>query len=266
VSKSSKKTSRRAKSGEAALGTELARGGLAIHARDHDGPGQSLFHVVPADVARSLRFFLARLQQDDDLTVHQTIAVTAALAGEGVTFTSRSLAAILAHDLDRTVCLVETNWWPDAVEDDGDEVPVPTDGSAPDRPGLADLLRGSCDLDAALIRTDDDRLGVIRAGTQPVGERAAAVGGSAFSDLLDSLAKGFDIVVIDVPPVLMASEATTIARQAEAVVLVVRQGVTTEDQVRTAIDDLAGCALQGVVMNRTSTHVPRRLRRFGLSA
>jgi Mrp family chromosome partitioning ATPase len=204
------------------------------------------------------------LQQDDDLTVHQTIAVTAALAGEGVTFTSRSLAAILAHDLDRTVCLVETNWWPDAAEDD-DEVLAPTDGSAPDRPGLADLLHGSCDLDAALIRTDDDRLGVITAGSQPVGERAAAVGGSAFSDLLDGLTKGFDIVVIDVPPVLMASEATTIARQAEAVVLVVRQGVTTEDQVRTAIDDLAGCALQGVIMNRTSTHVPRRLRRLGLS-
>ena len=79
-----------------------------------------------------------------------------------------------------------------------------------------------------------------------------------FSKLLN---KVFDAVVIDAPPVLKATEAATVVRHAEATLLVVRQGVTTERQLATALDELSGTEL-GVIVNRSSTRVPKLLRRF----
>ncbi len=84
-------------------------------------------------------------------------------------------------------------------------------------------------------------------------DRPAIVASSAFTDVLKLLTKVFDTVVIDAPPVLKASEATMIVRHADAAVLVVRQGVTTEQQVEMAIDELSGTELLGVILNRSST-------------
>ena len=68
-------------------------------------------------------------------------------------------------------------------------------------------------------------------------------------------------MVIDAPPVLKAAEATTVVRHADAAILVVRQGVTTERQLGMAIAELNGTEL-GVIINRSSTRVPKLLRRF----
>ena len=109
---------------------EVAEGGLAIH--EADG---SLFHVAPPDMARSLRFLLSRLPQYAEVGSRQTLAITSALEGEGVTTVARSLAAIMAHDLERRVCLLETNWW----------VPPSKNGAdARAGAGLAEVVKGSC--------------------------------------------------------------------------------------------------------------------------
>jgi Mrp family chromosome partitioning ATPase len=60
---------------------------------------------------------------------------------------------------------------------------------------------------------------------------------------------------------LKATEATTVVRHADAAILVVRQGVTTERQLGSAIAELNGTEI-GVVINRSSTRVPKLLRRF----
>ena len=129
------------------------------------------------------------------------------------------------------------------------------------RAGLADVLAGKCTVDEALVHTSDDRLVMLTSGDLPVAARPAVVASSAFTDTLKLLTKVFDTVVIDAPPVLKASEATTVVRHAEATVLVVRHGVTTERQVALAIDELSGTEL-GVIVNRSSTRVPKLLRRF----
>ena len=184
----------------------------------------------------------------------QTLAITSALSGEGVTSVARSLAAIMAHDLERNVCLLETNWWLEA-----------DDGKMPNRrTGLSDVLKGSCSVDEALMQTSDQRLAVLTSGKLPIAARPAVVASSAFADVLKLLTKVFDSVVIDVPPVLKAPEATTIIRHADATALVVQQGVTTEQQLKMAIDELGGTELLGVIVNRSSTRVPKFLQRFTL--
>ena len=38
------------------------------------------------------------------------VAMTSALKGEGVSYVTRSLAAVIAYDTDRSVVVVDTNW------------------------------------------------------------------------------------------------------------------------------------------------------------
>ena len=206
--------------------------------------------AAPPNVTNSLRFFLSRLWQAGEVGFPPTMAVTSALAGEGVTVVARSVAAVIAHDLDRSVCVLETNWWSS-----------PHSAAMDRRTGLADVLSGKCTVDEALVHTSDERLVLLTPGYVPIAARPAAVAGSAFTDVLKLLSKVFDVVIIDAPPILKAAEATTVVRHADAATLVVKQGVTTERQLAMAIAELTGIEL-GVIINRSSTRVPKLLRRF----
>jgi Mrp family chromosome partitioning ATPase len=42
---------------------------------------------------------------------------------------------------------------------------------------------------------------------------------------------------------------------------VVNQGVTPEDKVKSALEDLSGVPVLGVILNRSSSKVPRVIRR-----
>ena len=223
----------------------VAEGGLAVFAEDG-----VLLLAAPPNVTNSLRFFLSRLWQAGEVGFPPTMAVTSALAGEGVTVVARSVAAVIADDLDRSVCVLETNWWSS-----------PHSAAMDRRTGLADVLSGKCTVDEALVHTSDERLVLLTPGYVPIAARPAAVAGSAFTDVLKLLSKVFDVVIIDAPPILKAAEATTVVRHADAATLVVKQGVTTERQLAMAIAELTGIEL-GVIINRSSTRVPKLLRRF----
>jgi len=242
---------------------EVDKGGLAVY---EDGPpgfmeNTLLFHLVPHEVASSLRFFVSRMQPDDWEGEGHVLAVTSALSGEGVTTVARSLAAILANDLERSVCLVETNWW-SAPPREPSDVDPPILGR---RGGLAEVLAGSSSIDDSLMRTSDPRLFVLTSGDLPVGRRPAAISSGGFHDVVDSLAKDFDTVVLDVPPVLKTSEAAAITREASSTLLVVRRGVTTDQQLEAAIEELDGSNVLGVVVNRAPGRVPKIVRRLGLA-
>lgn len=213
--------------------------------------------TVPHDVADALRFFITRLNRADVAGMPRTIAVTSALSGEGVTFTARSVAAIIAHDLGHSVCVMETNWWRATQRSSRS-----ARQAAEPRPGLAEVLAGTVKLDDVLVRTSDERLFLLPAGQAPLSRRPVIAASDALANLLSVLADTFDTVIVDVPPVLKASEALAICRRCDAAILVIRHGVTTERQVSEAIESLTDVHLLGTVFNRASTRIPRALRRF----
>ena len=59
--------------------------------------------MTPARVAASLRYFLARVQLHDAQGLPSRLALTSALVGEGVTYVTRSLAAVIAYDTEASV-------------------------------------------------------------------------------------------------------------------------------------------------------------------
>jgi Mrp family chromosome partitioning ATPase len=155
----------------------------------------------------------------------------------------------------------------DEAEAPADEVPVeelPTSSPAepPARPTLADALENDARLDDIIITTANPRLCMIPAGAVPVARRPALAQGRPLASLLDQLDERFDHVLLDLPPVLASSDAMNLSQLADAYVLVVRQGATSETQVEAALQELVGGETLGVILNRFDSNIPRRLRRL----
>jgi Mrp family chromosome partitioning ATPase len=156
---------------------------------------------------------------------------------------------------------------PDEAESPGggapvEEAPTSLPGQSPARPTLADALENDAKLDDVIVTTANPRLCMIPAGAVPVARRPALAQGRPLASLLDQLDERFDHVLLDLPPVLASSDAMNLSQLADAYVLVVRQGATSETQVEAALQELAGGETLGVILNRFDSNIPRRLRRL----
>jgi succinoglycan biosynthesis transport protein ExoP len=221
-------------------------GGLAIL-----DEASNLIHMTPSRVASSLRYFLARIQLHGTQGLPARLALTSALAGEGVTYVARSLAAVVAYDTQASIAVVDLNWRrPPRADEDAEQ------------PGLADAVEDGVPVDRVIMHTSNPKLSLVPAGVIPVARRPAVSGSTALATVVDELESRFDHLLLDLPPVLASSEAMNLAQLADAYVLVVQQGVTAEAQVEAALEEMRGAEALGVILNRYHSHIPRRLRKL----
>jgi Mrp family chromosome partitioning ATPase len=219
---------------------------------------------APAEAVDAVRYLIASLQhQTNDGSLPSRLGFTSALAGEGVTFICGILAAVMAHDFRERVCVIDLNWGKEAQHGAkrGKGRRSSNGVGAPASPGLADALRREASLRDIIVETDDPRLTVVTAGEATIAEGQVFTRSERLTQIIEALERHNDRLILDLPPVLASSAAIPLARQAGAVGLVVRQGVTTEAQVRTALDRLGQFPSAGVVLNRTSSKIPRPLLR-----
>jgi Mrp family chromosome partitioning ATPase len=207
--------------------------------------------VAPPAVAESLRYMMARLRLGDGVDMPERVGITSAISGEGVSFVTRSLALVLANDTGRRVCLIDLNWW----------APAPWPGDGASQPGVADTIRDGLRLDHALVATGHPGLFILPAGRTTLSERPMLANSPELDKILVELSETFDHVLIDLPAVRATSEALRLAEASRAVAVVVNQGVTPEDEVKSVVDELHGIHLLGVILNRSSTKIPRVIRR-----
>ena len=80
------------------------------------------------------------------------------------------------------------------------------------------------------------------------------------ADILDELARSFDYLVLDLPPVLASSDAVALSRLSEGYLLVVQQRSTSSTQVRAAMQTMNMAPCLGTILNGTRSHLPRWLR------
>ncbi|MGH9270328.1 MAG: hypothetical protein ACRDZ2_03560, partial [Ilumatobacteraceae bacterium] len=150
-----------------------------------------------------------------------------------------------------TIAVLDLNWRrPEAA--DGETKPY----------GIAAVVDDQLSLDDVIMPTANSRLSLVAAGAVPLARRPALSGSDALGAVIAELSNRFDHVLIDLPPVLMSSDALQLSVFADAYVLVVRQGVTPTAQVASALEELRGAESLGVVLNRFQTKIPRRLRRL----
>lgn len=134
----------------------------------------------------------------------------------------------------------------------------------PQTPGLTNALV-SGESPMTLVRpTEVEGLSVLTAGAAPPNP-AELLGGTRMAELLDTVGRGFDMVIIDTPPVLIASDAAILSRHAGGTLLVVRAGRTQAAALRDAMQQLANVGTQvvGTVLNDPNGDVAKFSSYYG---
>jgi len=119
--------------------------------------------------------------------------------------------------------------------------------------GLSSVLAGMRRLREAIVKTSVTGLDLLPAGPDTPNP-AEMLGSKVFGILLGKLAQHYDRVLVDSPPVGPVADASILAAQCHATVLVVRAGVCTRRALIQATDSLGalGGHVIGVVVNGVS--------------
>lgn len=117
-------------------------------------------------------------------------------------------------------------------------------------PGLSEILAGMHDINDVVQKTSYDKLSVICGGTIPPNP-AELLGSTAMDELLHSLSRQFDYILLDTPPINLVTDALALTTMTDGVVLVARQGQTTHPELGHALASLkfANAKVLGTILN-----------------
>jgi succinoglycan biosynthesis transport protein ExoP len=167
----------------------------------------------------------------------RSFVVSSATPGEGKTLIAANLGIAFAQSGHRVV-LVDADLRRSKLADVMGLTPVQ---------GLTDVLANGMPVERALASWNPSEL----------------LGSLRFAAVLEELAMRTDLVILDTPALLPATDAAVLARLTGGAVLVARAGSTRVDQLVSAVESLysVDARVLGVVVNR----LPRRsaARRFG---
>jgi tyrosine-protein kinase Etk/Wzc len=214
------------------------------HTRDANAktPGTHVLAVAaPQDpVVESLRSLRTALQFAMLDTASNLVLITGPTPSVGKSFISVNFAAVLGA-ADKRVLLVDADLRKGHLNQ--------YFGLSRDR-GLSEVVSGSVKFEDAVHRQVAPNVDVLATGTLPPNP-AEVLMTPATHALLQQLASLYDLVIIDSPPVLAASDAAILAPLAGAVFLVARAEATTLGELQESTKRLAqsGAQTRGVIFN-----------------
>jgi len=181
----------------------------------------------------------------------KTILVTSSIPGEGKTSIAMCLARIHARSGRRTLI----------IDCDIRRPRLHDLAGVANQSGLSDVLLQNRELNEVLLL--DERSGayfVTAGGTVP--DPAALMASERMRRLLKEVAAGFDLVIIDSPPVLSVSDARVLSQMTDKTLFLVHWGNTRRHDVMMGIKQLieAGADVAGVVLSRVNV---RKHARYG---
>lgn len=164
----------------------------------------------------------------------KTIVVSSSNAGEGKTTTSINLAISLAQ-ADQRVLLI-----------DGDlrKPKIHHYFSIPNAPGLTNYLSdtvnsklSAADLFDTIHPTEISNLSIITSGSIPPNP-AEILGSEPMADFLKEVAKHYDYIVIDTPPINLVSDALPVIRESDGIIVVVKSNSSTHPELQKTLETL----------------------------
>lgn len=203
-----------------------------------------------AEAFRSLRTNITFATPDQ---VPRTIVVTSSREGDGKTTSVVNLAAAFAHQ-GLKVLLVDSDLRRGVLH---------KVFKLPKRPGLSNVLVENLALEEVIhsVAIDADvNLDVMTSGTYPPNP-AELLGSSRLRSALDSLAKLYDVVLIDSPPLTVVTDAAVIAPYVDGVLVVARASQTEVGALEFAMMQLrnVNARVKGTILNDLSLND----RRYG---
>jgi len=195
---------------------------------------------IPRGLAADrFRFLRLRLRERAATGKLKTILVTSPLPEDGKSTVAVNLATTLAERGKRNVLLLEADLYHATISEN---LGIPV------RPGLAECLEGGLDPASALRRLDP--LGwYLLPGGAPDGNPTELLQSDRLSAVMAKLSQHFDWIIIDSPPVAAVSDALSLARTADATLLVVRAGHTPKQAVTEACTLIGPKHIIGIILN-----------------
>jgi capsular exopolysaccharide synthesis family protein len=172
-------------------------------------------------VAEQFRIIRSNLQYVLNHTQKPVILVTSSFSGEGKSFISTNVGAVLALAGKKTVIL----------EFDIRKPKILSHLNMSKRPGLTNYLLGKIAIEDLPVKVEGiENLYVVPCGPVPPNP-AELLLDPRIDDLFVWLKKNFDNVIVDTAPVGMVSDAMTLSKFADTTLYLVRQGYTFKKQI-----------------------------------
>jgi tyrosine-protein kinase Etk/Wzc len=200
-----------------------------------------LANARPKDVTiESLRSLRTAMQFTLMDARNRIVMLTGPMAGVGKSFLSVNLAMLLAHSGKRVLLI------------DGDMRRGTLEryiGGAQET-GMSELLSGQISLEEAIRPSSIEGLSFISCGRRPPNPSELLMS-PRLPQYLDGLAKRYDVILIDTPPVLAVTDASIIGAYAGSTFFVMRSGMHSEVEIADALKRLraAGVHVQGGIFN-----------------
>ena len=211
-------------------------------------------HKRTGEAATHIRGLRAQLLSRNNGDPPRVISVTSGTRREGKTTTALNLAVSLAEVDPGRVLLV-----------DGDMRGPRAHLLANVKPtkGLKEVLVNDLDLTDCIYETAVDRLDLLPCTVSDADDCEGLLAQHCQA-LLAKLRRLYSFVIVDTPPVMAASQASTFGKYSDGVLLVARLEHTPREVVMRAIRELraGGGKLLGCVLTDRKHHVPNIVYRF----
>lgn len=224
---------------------------LGVVTFDPDAKTNPLVTLRGTPRAEAFRSIRTNLQYVDVDNPPRTVVITSSLLEEGKSTTACNLAIAVAQAGSKVLLLEADLRRPKVAEYLG------VDGSR----GLTDVLIAQATLDNTIIHWQRGLLDFLPAGAIPPNP-SELLASHQMADLLAELAKRYDLVILDAPPLLPVTDAAILSTAADGAILVARHGTIKREQVADSADALrqVNARIFGTVLNFV---LMRKRRKYG---
>lgn len=183
---------------------------------------------------------LQRMQQNN----WRSAIVTGASVGDGKSLTAINLAISIARDENHCVTLVDLDFRRPSIA---------ALLGLPPGPSLSDYLQDNAEFDEILYSIGVDRLSIVP-NFQEVEHSSEILTSPRIAALLRQIGQRNegDIVIFDLPPLLVSDDVIAFMPMADCVLIVAAEGITPREDISKMRELLGDTALAGVVLNQCS--------------
>lgn len=195
----------------------------------------------------SLGFDILRTQVINKMQENgwRTVAITSPTQGCGKTVVSINLAMSIAHHTDTTTMLVDFDLRRPTVK---------KYLGLPVGPSLNDVLSGDAAISDALVNPGLDRL-VVLPTAMPLSHSSEILSSQKVGNLVEEIRDRYAerIVMFDLPPLLGSDDAMIMLSRVDCVLVVVGNGMVSNDQLTETMRYIDPDKLLGTVLNKSES-------------
>ena len=201
------------------------------------------YDYSPTPIGEAYRSLRTNLVYSKTTGRMQSFVITSTAPGDGKSFTAANVAISMAQHKSNTLL----------IDADLRRGVLHNTYGIPKEPGLTNYLTGMINFQHIINETLTPNLSLISCGSL-LPNPSELLGSHQMQRFMDEARRKFDIIIFDSPPLNAATDAIVIGTQVDAVVLVIRSGVTDRNVAKQKLEMFKNvpARLLGVVLNGTT--------------